>query len=192
MPVYPPSVDPTATIAPTAIVDEYPIGHSTGTLPPPTFVGPLAKIGHLAILYAGSRVLSDAVVGDRCTVRPHAEVKAGAVLGDGCYLAEEAVVGKGAVLGPGCVVGEGCGVGTGAKLEAGVMLLERTRLPMRDITPAMVGAGAKIGGGAVICGGNKVGKRAVVGAGEIVEDDVPNDATWMGGGVYAVLDEREW
>jgi serine acetyltransferase len=83
-------------------------------------------------------------------------------------------------------------VGTGARLEAGVRLLERTRLPMRDLTPAMVGAGAKVGGGAVICGGNKVGKRAVVGAGETVEDDVPDDATWMGGRVIAELDEREW
>ena len=115
-------------------------GTDTGGTLPPAHVGPLAKIGHRAILYAGSRVLADAVVGDRCTVRPHAEVKQGAVLGEGCYIAEEAVVGKEAVLGPGCTVGEGCGVGTGARLEAGVRLLERTRLPMRDITPAMVGA----------------------------------------------------
>jgi acetyltransferase-like isoleucine patch superfamily enzyme len=69
---------------------------------------------------------------------------------------------------------------------------ERTRLPMRDLAPAMVGTGAKVGGGAVICGGDNVGNRAVVAAGECVEDDVPDDATWMGGGVHALLDEREW
>jgi NDP-sugar pyrophosphorylase family protein len=89
---------------------------------------------------AGSRVLSDAVVGDRCTIRPRAEVKQGARLGEGCRVGDEAVVGRGAVLGPGCIIGEGCGVGTGARLEAGVRLLERTRLPMRDPVPAMVGA----------------------------------------------------
>ena len=68
-------------------------------------------------------------------------------------------------------------------------MLERTRLPMRDVTPAMVGAGAKIGGGAVICGGNKVGKRAVVAAGETVEDDVPDDATWMGGPFHGPIQD---
>jgi UDP-3-O-[3-hydroxymyristoyl] glucosamine N-acyltransferase len=64
---------------------------TTGTLPP-AYVGPLAKIGHLAIIYTGSRVHADAVIGDRCTVRPHAEVKQGAVLDEGCYVGEEAVV----------------------------------------------------------------------------------------------------
>jgi maltose O-acetyltransferase len=47
----------------------------------------------------------------------------------------------------------------------------------------MVGSGANVGGGAVVCGGVTVGKEAVVGAGEIVEDDVPNGAVWMGGRV---------
>jgi acetyltransferase-like isoleucine patch superfamily enzyme len=50
----------------------------------------------------------------------------------------------------------------------------------------MVGAGAKVGAGAVIAG-VKVGAGAVVAAGEVVEDDVPDGAVWMGGRVTGQL-----
>ncbi|MCK4970263.1 MAG: hypothetical protein KAS77_07045, partial [Thermoplasmata archaeon] len=60
-----------------------------------------------------------------------------------------------------------------AELGPGVVLLDRTRLP-GEASPAMVGAGATVGGGAVIAG-VKVGEGAFVAAGEVVEDDVPDD-----------------
>ena len=56
----------------------------------------------------------------------------------------------------------------------------------------MVGAGAKVGGGAVVCGGCTVGKDAVVGAGETVEDDVPDKGVWMGGRMTGVMDGGTW
>jgi acetyltransferase-like isoleucine patch superfamily enzyme len=62
-----------------------------------------------------------------------------------------------------------------------VVVADRTRLPGKE-SPAMVGAGAKVGAGAVIAG-VKVGAGAVVAAGEVVEDDVPDGAVWMGGRV---------
>jgi len=94
------------------------------------------------------------------------------------------VVGEAARLGP------GCGVGTGAELGPGVMLLDRTRLPGKQ-APATVGAGAKVGGGAVIAG-VKVGEGAFVAAGEMVEDDVPDGAVWMGERVVAEFDGKTW
>jgi len=81
-------------------------------------------------------------------------------------------------------------VGTGAELGPGVMLLDRTRLPGKAM-PATVGAGTKVGGGAVIAG-VKVGEGAFVAAGEVVEDDVPDEAVSMGGRVSARFDGRTW
>ena len=47
------------------------------------------------------------------------------------------------------------------------------------------GAGAQVGGG-VIVAGVKVGTRGVV-AGEVVEDDVPDETAWMWGRVAVQL-----
>jgi UDP-3-O-[3-hydroxymyristoyl] glucosamine N-acyltransferase len=179
MPKHPPSIDPAAIISPTAMVDEF---HPSLTHHiPPTVIEAGASIGHLTIVYASARVLANASIGDRCTLQPHSVVKTGASLGDDCRVEEGAVVGEDAVMGPGCHVGPDCGVGTGAELGPGVMLLDRTRLPGKQ-SPAMVGAGAKVGGGAIVAG-VKVGANAVVAAGEVVEDDVPDGAVWMGGRV---------
>ena len=71
-------------------------------------------------------------------------------------------------------------------------VLERRRLPGGDVVPAMVGSGARVGGGAVVCGGCTVGEDAVVGAGEIVEDDVPDGAVWMGGRVSGLFEGKTW
>ena len=70
------------------------------------------------------------------------------------------------------------------------MLLDRTRLPGKE-SPATVGAGTKVGGGAVIAG-VKVGEGAFVAAGEVVEDDVPDEAVWMGGRGAAEFDGKTW
>ena len=179
MPKHSPTIDPAAKISPTAMVDE--IHPSLGTRVPPTVIEAGASVGHLTIVYASARVLGNASIGDRCTLHPHSVVKSGAVLGEGCRVEEGAVVGEDAVLGPGCYIGPDCGVGTGAELGPGVALLDRTRLPGKQV-PAMVGAGVKVGGGAIVAG-VKVGSDAVLAAGEVVEDDVPDDAVWMGGRV---------
>ena len=63
------------------------------------------------------------------------------------------------------------------------MVLNQPRLPGSKpmVEPAVIGIHARIGGGAVVCGAVTVGDRAIVAAGEVVEDDVPADAVWMGG-----------
>ena len=188
MPKYPPSIDPAAKISPTAMVDE--IHPSLGARVPPTIIEAGASVGHLTIVYASARVLGNASIGDRCTLHPHSVVKTGAILGEGCRVEEGAVVGEDAILGSGCLIGPDCGVGTGAELGPGVALLDRTRLPGKQM-PAMVGAGVKVGGGAVVAG-VMVGECAVVAAGVVVEDDVPDEAVWMGGRISGRLDGETW
>jgi len=184
----PPTIDGQAEIASTAIVDEY--HPSLGARVPPTIIEAGARVGRFTIVYASAVIHADAEVGDHCVLAPHSVVHAGAVVGGGCRLEDGAVVGEKAVLGPGCHVGPDCGVGTGAELGPGVMLLDRTRLPGEQM-PAMVGAGTRVGGGAVIAG-VKVGANAVVGAGEVVEDDVPDNAVWMGGRIAGSLEGGTW
>ena len=67
-------------------------------------------------------------------------------------------------------------MGTAAELGPGVQLLDRTRLPGKQM-PATVGAGAKVGGGAVIAG-VKVGEGAYVAAGEPKRSKETSRGTW--------------
>ena len=184
----PPSIDGSAEIASTAIIDEY--HPSLGSRVPPTVVEAGASVGRFTIVYSSAVIRKDAAVGDHCVLSPNTVVHAGAVVGGGCRLEDGAVVGEKAVVGPGCYVGPDCGVGTGAELGPGVLLLDRTRLPGKQM-PAMVGAGARVVGGAVVAG-VKVGAGAVVAAGELVEDDVPDNAVWIGGRVREVVDGGTW
>ncbi len=48
-----------------------------------------------------------------------------------------------------------------------------------------------MGGGAIVAG-VKVGAGAVVAAGEVVEDDMPDGTVWMGGRISGVLDGKTW
>jgi acetyltransferase-like isoleucine patch superfamily enzyme len=66
----------------------------------------------------------------------------------------------------------------------------KTRLPGTQL-PSTVGADAKVGAGAIIAG-VKVGSGAIIGAGEVVEDDVPDGAVWMGGRVKIVMKGETW
>ena len=72
-------------------------------------------------------------------------------------------------------------------------MLNQPRLPASNPkeTPALIGARARIGGGSVVCGGVTVGKDAVIAAGEVVEDDMPDRAVWMGGRVTAQFEEEK-
>lgn len=186
----PATVHPNTWIAETALVDEDPTDAPQGRLPATT-IEEGARVDDFSIVYSGAQVRHDAHVGTHCTIGPGAEVKFGARVSKGCYVGAEAVVGEGAQLAPGCIVAPGCGIGTKAYLGPGVRLLNQPRLPPRDPreSPALVGARARIGGGTVICGGVTVGKGAVVAAGEVVEDDVPDGAVWMGGRVAASFED---
>ena len=91
MPKLPPSIDPSAKISTTAIVDEY--HPSLGTRVPPTVIEAGAEVGRYAIIYASANIHANASIGDRCTLSPHSVVRSGATLGEGCRILEGAVVG---------------------------------------------------------------------------------------------------
>ena len=109
------------------------------------------------------------------------------MVGRGAIVGNEAVLADGASLDPGCHLGADAFLGPVARL------LDRTRLPTSEPgTPAWVGDRTRICGNAVVCGGITVGADAVVGAGECVEDDVPDDGVWMGGRLVAKFEGKEW
>ncbi len=108
--------------------------------------------GARSSLHATASVEGPVIVGDDCSIGPHARVKGPVVMGNNCRVLEGAaieasiiwnnvVVGRNAWLG-GCIVGsnssigEGCSVGQGVVIGEGVTVTDGVRLePGRKIWP---------------------------------------------------------
>lgn len=111
-------------------------------------------------------------------VREHAMIERGAILmhgavvNIGAHIHSNALIDMNAVIGAGAIVEAGAHVGAGAVI-AGVLEPIGAR-------PVVIGQGALIGANAVILEGVRVGRRAVVGAGSVVNTDIPDEAVCVG------------
>ena len=137
-------------------------------------------------------------IGDGSSVWHLAQIRSGARLG------RDVVVGRGAYLGTGVQVGDGCKIQNyalvyePADLAAGVFIgpaavLTNDQYPRavnpdlslktaHDWTPVgvQVGEGAAIGARAVCVAPVRIGAWAMIGAGAVVVDDVPDHALMLG------------
>jgi UDP-2-acetamido-3-amino-2,3-dideoxy-glucuronate N-acetyltransferase len=149
------SSDPATTIHPTAIVD------------------PGASIG------AG------------CRIWHWVHVSAGAVIGRGCSLGQGVFVGNRVRIGDGCKIQNNVSVYDNVTLEADVfcgpsmvftnVYNPRSAVPRRDeYRDTHVGRGATLGANCTIVCGVRIGEHAFVGAGAVVNRDVPPFALMLG------------
>ncbi len=137
-----------------------------------------------AIVFAGSRVEDEAILGDHSFVR------------------ERSHVGEGSVIGRGSVVNNDVRVGARVKVQTGVYLTaftvveddvfvgpcamttnDDTMARHDDSTPlrgALLRRACRVGGGAVLTPGVEVGEEAFIAAGAVVTRDVPARGVVMG------------
>jgi UDP-2-acetamido-3-amino-2,3-dideoxy-glucuronate N-acetyltransferase len=155
-------------------------------------------MGSLAKVHDGADVSPDAVLGDDTTVWPLAQIRERARLGTGCIVGRGAYVGAGVEIGDNCklqnlalvyepaVLGDGVFVGPGA-------ILTNDRHPRainQDGTiktaddwvhvGVTVKRGASIGAGAICVAPVTIGHWAMVAAGAVVVQDVPDFAIVAG------------
>jgi bifunctional UDP-N-acetylglucosamine pyrophosphorylase/glucosamine-1-phosphate N-acetyltransferase len=134
---------------------------------------------------------------------------------EGCVVHRGAIVGPFARLRPGTVVGRGAHVGNFVELKAAVLGEGAKANHLSYLGDAEIGAGANIGAGTITCnydGVNKhrtvigegafigsdtalvapvrVGARALVGAGSVITEDVPDDALAVARGRQTNKDGR--
>jgi bifunctional UDP-N-acetylglucosamine pyrophosphorylase/glucosamine-1-phosphate N-acetyltransferase len=140
------------------------------------------------------------VFGPGVTVEDGVEIRAFSHL-EGCVVRQGAVIGPFARLRPGTVVEAGAHVGNFVELKAAVLGAGAKANHLSYLGDATIGAGANIGAGTITCNYDgvakhrteigagafigsdtalvapvKVGARALVGAGSVVVEDVPEDA----------------
>ena len=148
-------IDPTATI------------HESSAIDAPCSIGANTRIWHFCHVREGS------VIGSNCQ------------LGQGCY------VGHDVRIGPGCKLQNNVSIYEGVTLEEEVfcgpsavftnVMNPRAAIERKhEFRPTLVKRGATIGANATILCGITVGRWALIGAGALVRQDVPDFALIVG------------
>jgi 2,3,4,5-tetrahydropyridine-2-carboxylate N-succinyltransferase/tetrahydrodipicolinate N-acetyltransferase len=119
-----------------------------------------------------ARIEPGAIIRTGVTIGDHAVVMMGAIINIGAVIGNGTMIDMGAVLGGRATVGKHCHIGAGAVL-AGV-------IEPPSATPVVVEDNVLIGANAVVLEGVRIGKGAVVAAGAVVIDDVPENAVVAG------------
>ena len=143
------------------------------------------------------------------TIHPTAIVDPGATIGAGCriwhwvHVSAGAVIGRNCSLGQGVFVGNRVRIGDGCKIQNQVSVYDnvaleddvfcgpsmvftnvynpRSAVPRRDeYRDTHVGRGATLGANCTIVCGVRIGAHAFVGAGAVVNEDVPEHALVVG------------
>jgi len=145
---------------------------------PPATIGAGTIISTAAIVFAGSTVGANCIVGDQSCIRERVEMADDCILGRGSLIENDTTVGAGTRIQADAYVT------AYSTLEEDVFIApcvvttndnfmgrtDRRRELMRGPT---IRRGARIGGGAILCPAVEIGEEAFVGAGAVVTRDVP-------------------
>ena len=119
-----------------------------------------------------ARIEPGAIIREEVSIGDNAVIMMGAILNIGAVVGPGTMIDMGAVLGGRATVGSRCHVGAGAVL-AGV-------IEPASATPVVVEDDVLIGANAVVIEGVRIGRGAVVAAGAVVVNDVPENAVVAG------------
>ena len=119
-----------------------------------------------------ARIEPGALIREHVSIGKNAVIMMGAVINIGAVIGDGTMIDMGAVLGGRATVGKNCHVGAGAVL-AGV-------IEPASATPVIVEDEVLIGANAVVIEGVHIGRDAVVAAGAVVIEDVPENAVVAG------------
>jgi len=151
-----------------------------------------------------SSISPDSYIHHTALVSETAQVGSGTKIWAFAHLREQSVIGSDCVVGMGAYIGQDVRVGSRVKIENGAYLFEGTfvedgvfigpramvtndrfpRAVRRDGAPkgkldwtmlnTRIAYGASLGAGAIVVGGVRIGRFAMVGAGALVNRDVPS------------------
>jgi len=137
-----------------------------------------------------AEVSKDAFIDDETKIWNESQVREGACIGKRCRLGKSVYIDKNVSIGDDCKIQnfatlyDGVTIGTGVFIGPHVCftndLHPRARSTDWKIVPTMVMDGASIGANSTILCGVTVGRNAMVAAGAVVTDDVPEHALVVG------------
>lgn len=154
-------------------------------------VGAGVTLGEGALVHESAYVDDGAVIGAGTRIWHFCHVNAGAVIGPRCSLGQNVVVMNGVTVGANAKIQNNVSLYEGVELEDDVfcgpsMVFTNVYNPRSAVSRkneyrrTLVKRGASIGANATIVCGNTIGRYAFVGAGAVVNRDVPDYALMAG------------
>lgn len=150
---------------------------------PPLRIGDNVVIGSCAVIYAGTEIEEDAMIGDLATIR------------EDCAVQKAAIIGRSVTMECNSVVGPRTRVYTACHITGDMVIEEDVFLGAEVVTtndkyigkaekPVYRGPhvkkGAAVGANATLLPGIVIGEKAMVGAGAVVTKDVPAGQVYVG------------
>lgn len=161
--------------------------------PAPPSPAPVPSPGRKSEFFAHPTAVIDdgAVIGSGTKIWHFSHVLSGTSIGERCNIGQNVVIGPDVNIGQGCKVQNNVSVYKGVTLEDGVfcgpsMVFTNVFNPrshirrMDELRPTLVKKGATLGANCTIVCGITIGRYAFVGAGAVVNKDVPDHALVVG------------
>lgn len=153
-----------------------------GTALSALLIGKGVKIGSNVVLYRGSTLEDDVLVGDLASIR------------ENVHIGEASIVGRNAIVEPKTIVGKRVTIQTGCYITSDMIIEDHVFLGpcISTSNDKYMGAGnykhqgpvikkgARIGNNATLLPGVTIGEEAIVGAGAVITKDVPAKAVYVG------------
>jgi acetyltransferase-like isoleucine patch superfamily enzyme len=163
---------------------------------PPTTIGAGTVISTGAIVFAGSSIGADCIVGDQSCIRERVAMADDCILGRGSLIENDTTVGAGTRIQAEAYIT------AYSTLEEDVFIapcvvttndnfMGRTEKRKTLMKGPTIRRGARVGGGAILCPGIEVGEEAFVGAGAVVTKDVPARKLVVGSPARVLRDVNE-
>ncbi len=147
----------------------------------PTALVESDEIGAGTRIWAFAHVLPGARIGRNCNIGDHAYIEGGAILGDNVTIKNGVCVWEGVRLESGVFVGPNAVFTNDLYPRSPRLSAVAARYALRDwLRPTCVGEGVTIGANATIVCGITLGAYAFIGAGAVVNRDVPPQARMLG------------
>jgi len=150
-----------------------------------------SSIGFGSVVHSFSH-LEQAEIGDKCHVGPYARLRPGAVMHEGARVGNFVEMKK-SVLGPGAKASHlsylgDAEIGAGANVGAGTITCNYDG---KSKHKTVIGAGAFIGSNTALVAPVTVGANALVAAGSVVTQDVPDDALAIARGRQVIKQRKK-
>ena len=163
---------------------------------PPTTIGDNTVVSTGAIVFAGSSIGANCIVGDQSCIRERVAMADDCILGRGSLIENDTTVGSRTRIQAEAYVT------AYSTLEEDVFIapcvvttndnfMGRTEKRKALMKGPTIRRSARVGGGAVICPGVEIGEEAFVGAGAVVTKDVPARSVVVGNPARVLRDVAE-